>query len=206
MVDHCSTEEPKTRFIAGDIMTRYYTHFADTFPFPKAAAEDFRNIISALIYDAFPDREDMAKLPDWYLSRYDLVENGKPSSERLSRHAEKADLTGIPSGIRISYNEESGMLEFNSGEYTEALYGDMYAVAEVLADVMEEHGCEEPVSFEVSYGCDCPLPGEYGGEAFVVGPGIVEAMGTSEMVSNLWQKVEQEIKRKQSQTPTPGRS
>lgn len=180
-------------------MANNYCQFAAAFRFPEAAAEDFKKIIASLPAGEEGNEDDI-DLPDWYLRKYDLLEDGEFSLDRFNAHIEHNDLIGVELS-ELHYDRTDGTLYFGDDMYTSP-----YAVALVLSDVMEAHGCREPVTFGVAYYCDKLRPGEFAGEAYAVGPDIVEVMGTGAMEEKLRKKVERQLARQEQasgQTPEP---
>ena len=176
-------------------MANNYTSYAAEFEFPQKAAEDFINILRAFGSVGSENSEEVCKiLPEWYAKKYDLLQDGKVSINKFEDFYDREEMYRVSSPEGIEYDKSAGVLYFGSES------DDPYAIADILSDVMQEHGCEEAICFEVAFTCSKLRPGEFGGAAIAVGPGIVRSMGTAEMADSLKRGIEAELWRSESKS------
>lgn len=175
-------------------LANHYCHYAADFSFPGEAAQDLIGILRALHGHQYGGEP---KLPDWYALKYDLLEDGSVSPEKLGDHVQDMYLDGV-SFPDLSYDEQEGIFYFGEDGSFPA-----DAIADVLADVKEEYGQREIVCFQVAYTSNRIESGNFGGETFAVGPGVVKSKSTGLLVDELARMVEQELAEQQDFVPKP---
>jgi len=163
-------------------MADNYLSFATSFEFPETAANDFINIVNGL------NGRDVTIIPEWYRNKYAIQDE-----ESLEKHLNTCD------NREMSLNDA----QYDDGclYLAEESYANIDGVADILSDVMEQHSINDVITFEGAYTCSKLRPGEFGGVAVAVGPGIVRILGTYAMCDKLAEEVREEMNTENGPSP-----